>query len=110
LQDHRPQLLAGQNLSEATRSTYGAAAGQLIAYLTERGVTQAGKVTRVQLEEWIGELITTRSAATANRYRAIQQWFKWMLDEDEIDENPVDRMRPPMVPEHPVDVLTLESG
>ena len=48
----------------------------------------------------------TRSASTASiRYRALQQWFKWMVDEDEITVDPMARMRPPIVPEQPVPVL-----
>ena len=97
-------------MSTATVTTYSAGARQLIAYLAEQGVTAAAHVDRAALEEWIGQLLQTRSAATANnRYRAIQQWFAWMLDEGEIEEDPTARMRPPQIPEQPVEVLTTEQ-
>jgi site-specific recombinase XerD len=39
------------------------------------------------------------------RFRALQQFFAWCLDEGELDANPMGRMRPPVVPERPVPVL-----
>jgi len=32
--------------------------------------------------------------------------MRWLLDEEEIDRSPMERMRPPIVPEKPVPVLT----
>src|SRR4051794_41799994 len=32
--------------------------------------------------------------------------MRWLLDEKEIDRSPMERMRPPIVPEKPVPVLT----
>jgi integrase/recombinase XerC len=32
--------------------------------------------------------------------------MRWLLDEGEIDRSPMERMRPPIVPEKPVPVLT----
>src|SRR5262249_10179972 len=33
------------------------------------------------------------------------QFFAWCVDEDELDESPMVKMRPPVVPEQPVAVL-----
>ena len=58
------------------------------------------------VEEFVAHLAETRSAATASvRYRALQQWFAWMAEEEEIAADPMARMRPPIVPEQPVPVL-----
>ena len=66
------EVLRARNMSAATVTTYSAGARQLIAYLAEQGVTAAADVDRAALEEWIGQLLQSRSAATANnRYRAI---------------------------------------
>ena len=63
-------------------------------------------VTRADVEDFITSLLGTRSPATANnRYRALQQFFGWLLDEEEIDRSPMERMKPPIVPEQPVDVI-----
>jgi integrase/recombinase XerC len=64
------------------------------------------QLTRGHLEAYMAHLIDTRSAATANvDYRALQQLMRWLLDE-EIDRSPMERMRPPIVPEKPVPVVT----
>lgn len=63
-------------------------------------------VDREQLEAFILHLRDTRSASTANnRYRAIQQLFKWLYEENEIEVNPFDRMRPPKMEEGEVPVV-----
>jgi len=102
--------LRARNVSVATQTTYRAAAAQLTRFLADRDITTATEVDRVALEDWIGSLLETRSAATANnRYRAVQQWFAWMVEEGEITESPMARMRPPHIPEQPTDVLTIEQ-
>lgn len=54
----------------------------------------------------MADLVETRSASTANvTYRALQQLMKWLLEE-EVDRSPMERIRPPIVPENPVPVLT----
>jgi hypothetical protein len=56
----------------------------------------------------MADLVETRSASTANvTYRALQQLMKWLLEEEEeVDRSPMERIRPPIVPENPVPVLT----
>lgn len=43
------------------------------------------------------------------RFRALQQLFKWLLDEGEIDDNPMARVKVPHVPEKPVPVLERDE-
>jgi site-specific recombinase XerD len=65
------------------------------------------QLTRRHIEAYMAHLIDTRSASTANVvYRALQQLMRWLLDEEEIDRSPMERMRSPIVPEKPVPVLT----
>ena len=55
-------------------------------------------------------LAAGRSAAYAsNLYRAIQQFAKWALVEEEITRNPLLGTVSPQVPEQPVPVLTVEQ-
>lgn len=42
-------------------------------------------------------------------YRALQQWFLWMIDEDEIDQSPMERMSPPKIAERLVPILALDQ-
>jgi site-specific recombinase XerC len=44
-----------------------------------------------------------------NQYRALQQLFKWLAEEEEISVNPMARLRPPKVEEKLVPVLTDEQ-
>lgn len=39
-------------------------------------------------------------------FRALQQFWKWLLEEDEIDRSPMERMKPPRIPDSPVPVFT----
>ena len=48
-------------------------------------------------------------ATVAKHYRSLQQLFVWLVDDGEIDRSPMERMRPPSVPEQPVAVLTIEE-
>jgi len=50
-----------------------------------------------------------RPATVANRYRSLQQVFRWLVGEDEIRESPMARMRPPAVPDDPPPVLRTEE-
>jgi len=58
----------------------------------------------------MAHLTSTRSASTASlAYRALQQWFGWLVREEEIDRSPMERRRPPQVPETPVPVLSEDQ-
>jgi site-specific recombinase XerD len=56
------------------------------------------------------DLLARHKPATAsNRFQALQQFFRYLLDEGEIDHSPMDRMAPPQVPEQPVPVLSEDD-
>lgn len=100
--------LRAENKSDKTRKTYGEAGRQLVAYLAENGrPTEVAEIGRPDVEAFIGHLVDTRAAATAhNRYRALRSLFGWLVDIDELPTSPMERMKPPMVPDQPVPVLT----
>jgi integrase len=57
------------------------------------------------VQEWIVWLLGRYSAAYAsNQFRALQQFFKWLADEEEIPD-PMAGMRAPHVPDKPVSVF-----
>ena len=61
------------------------------------------------IQGWIISILETRTPGYANnQYRAIQQFFRWLSDEEEIP-NPMQRLRPPEVPEKPVPVLRVDQ-
>jgi integrase/recombinase XerC len=100
--------LKGTNRAVNTQTIYRRAAQGLMQYLEADGELPAPRqLTRRHVEAYMAHLIDTRSASTANVvYRALQQFMRWLLDEEEIDRSPMERMRPPIVPEKPVPVLT----
>ncbi|MFQ6026628.1 MAG: tyrosine-type recombinase/integrase [Dehalococcoidia bacterium] len=99
--------LRAENLSPRTSETYCESVIQLSRFLESQGMPQTlANIRREHIEAFIEELLNTRKPATANnRYRGLQSFFKWALDEGEIKESPMARMRPPKVPDAPPDVL-----
>jgi site-specific recombinase XerD len=99
--------LRARNLAPKTVKTYGESADQLAAHLADAGVTSKDDITRDHVAAFITWLLVNRSAATASvRYRALQQFFTWLVDEDELPASPMAKMRPPKVPEQLTEVLS----
>src|SRR4051794_36612633 len=75
--------LRAANKSPKTIRTYMDAAQQLQDFLAGAGMpTDAASVRREHVEAFIVHLTETRSASTAaTRYRALQQLWKWLLEE-----------------------------
>ena len=109
--DSFTRSLRARNLSARTVDTYTESVRQFGAFLAEQGMpTQVDRVTRKHVESFIEVLLGKWKPATANnRYRGLQAYFKWLLDEGEIKSSPMARMKPPQVPESPPDVLTLDD-
>jgi len=85
--------LRAENKSPSTLVTYLSAADELGRYLAEHGMPRRlAAIRREHVESWVADLAT-------------QQFFRWAAEEGEIDESPMARMRPPIVPEEPPRVL-----
>lgn len=100
-------LRAG-NRSPRTERGYLEAVRLFAAFLKARGMPQdlAG-IRREHVEAWIADLLSKwRPATAANRFRSLQQFFRWAVEEGEIKQSPMARMKPPTVPEEPPPVLT----
>lgn len=99
--------MTAQRMSAATLATYSTSVGQLAAFLAERGMPSApGGIRREHVEAFVSDLLSRRKPATAhNRYRALAAFFRWLVEEGEIRESPMARMKPPRLPETPPDVL-----
>lgn len=100
-------LRAG-NRSPKTVKTYSEAVQQLATFLAERGMpTDAAKVRREHVEAFVEHLLERWKPATANnRYRALDQFFKWLVAEGEMTSSPMANMAPPTVPEQLVPVVS----
>lgn len=110
LPDWRTHLRA-RNIAPTTIQSYLVVGANLLAYLRERGMpTTAGGVAREHLEAFLADLTERVSPATvAKHYRSMQQLFRWLVEDGEIERSPMERMRPPAVPEQPVDIFTDEE-
>lgn len=108
LQQSWERHLRARNLSPATLATYGKAAAILADWLaTKHPRLTPEQISQEHLEEFMAHLSEGRAPGTVSvRYRALQQWFAWMLEQDEISTDPTARMHPPIVPERPVPVLS----
>lgn len=96
--------MRARNLSHKTISGYVESAEQLVKFAAER---DADPLARRTIEEFLARLSDTRAPATVSvRYRALQQWCRWLADEDELPADPMAKMPPPQVPEQPVDLIS----
>ncbi|MBP2473177.1 site-specific recombinase XerD [Crossiella equi] len=90
---------------ETTRYNYLLAAAQLAGYLAEHSpdpdsdaaAEDPCAVTKAHIEAFQAWMIETRSGATAlNKHKGLQQFFKWLLlDEEDIDRSPMERVKQP---------------
>ncbi|MGH8896818.1 MAG: tyrosine-type recombinase/integrase [Egibacteraceae bacterium] len=104
--------LRAANLSPRTVASYTEGAQRYLDYATEAGLpTTAAQIQREHIEEFIGALLDRGQTAStvATRYRGLQQLFRWLEEEGEVDRSPMARMRPPKVPEQPVPVLDEDT-
>jgi integrase len=54
------------------------------------------------VEAFVSDLLARRSPGTArNRYRGVQAFFVWRVEEGEVRESPMVRVKPPKLPEAP---------
>ena len=100
-------LRAG-NKSPRTIETYLAAVDLFGSFLTAQGMPKAvNAVRREHIEAWLVDLADRRQApaTVSNRYRSLHSFFTWLVDEDELAHSPMERMRPPAVPEQPPAIL-----
>lgn len=115
--------LRARQTSPKTQKLYDRAVTQFTAYLTaEHPNVTPDALTREHVEGFLetfavgkeaGDLTAWpggRAPSTVSlTYRALQQWFAWLVDEEELPHDPTARMKAPIVPEKPVPVLTDEQ-
>lgn len=100
-------LRAG-NKAPRTIETYLDAVDLFGRFLAAQGMpTAVGAIRREHIEAWLVDLADRGQApaTVSNRYRSLHSFFAWLVDEDELIHSPMERMRPPHVPEQPPAVL-----
>lgn len=104
--------LRAENKSPSTIVTYGKAVEQLADFLgRDQRPTTIDAVQRADIEAFLVDLQVrgARPATVAQRFRSIQQYWKWLAAEGEIPVTPMAGMRPPKIPEEPPPVITPDE-
>ena len=103
--------LAAENKSPHTLRAYTSALRYFGDFLAERGMPLAVEaLTREHVQEYLAEVVQTKSANTAaNRHRSLKLFFDWLIQEGELRESPMRNLKSPHVPDQPPAVLDDEA-
>ena len=95
--------LRARNLAPRTIKSYEGSAWEFAIACAD---PKADEITQAMLEEYFEALMKRTSASNAaTSYRRLQQLFRWLLEEGEINDSPMRRMSPPQVPEVPIPIV-----
>ncbi len=103
--------LEAENKSPRTIQSYGEAVRQFAEHLIATAApTDVAEIRREHVKAFIADLLGRfKSATAAVRYRSLQQFFRWALEEGEIEVSPMAKMSPPNVAEQPPAVLSVSD-
>jgi site-specific recombinase XerD len=112
--------LRGRNRAPRTIDSYLEVGRAFREYLLRVGhSTLIGDIDRRAVEDYLLDLSerthqrsdrkSISAATVARHYRSLQQLFRWLELEEEIQQSPFLKMSPPAVPEQPVPLLTDEE-
>jgi site-specific recombinase XerD len=92
--------LRAEGLSEKTYGIYADAVRRLDTFRLDRGMPPVPAMSTEHVREFLGGMQDRNAPSTVNqRYRSLGRFYKWLLDEGEIRENPMVRIKPPKVAE-----------
>lgn len=99
--------LKARNLAARTISSYMESARLFNDWV---GNLSVGEITQQHVEDYLGETLERTSAGhCATQYRRLAQFWRWALEEGEVDESPMRRVRPPAVPEQPTPIIDEQT-
>lgn len=111
IDDYRLSLHAAGK-SRNTQAVYTLALRYLDEYLAEQGMPRhLSGIRREHIEAWLGALRDAgRAPATVSvYYRSLQPFWRWSIEEGFLRESPMVHMRPPIVPEQPVPMASVDE-
>lgn len=108
--DQFVRAMRAQNLSERTVNKYRESVASFAAFLRQTGMPLTVEaISREHVEAFVeDQLARWKPATAATRYRSLQKYFGWLLEEGEITRSPMERMKAPRIPEQPPDILSDE--
>jgi site-specific recombinase XerD len=97
--------------SPKTATIYLGALDRLIRHLAAQGMpTAARSVRREHVESYLAmRRATVKPTTLSLEYRALQQFWRWALEEEEIARSPMERMKAPRVPDVPVPIVSPDA-
>jgi site-specific recombinase XerD len=110
LPDWRVHLRA-KGRSRRTIESYLAVAESFCDYLRTHDLpSEIMDVRRTHIEQHLAELHDRVSPATvAKHYRSLQQLFRWLVGDGELNVSPMTGMTAPSVPEQPVPIIEMQD-
>lgn len=124
LRDSFARSLRARNKTPKTIEAYISAVDQFISFLenppagdaaellARHPVHDEGDIRRAHVEAYIGHILTRWKASTAvNRFSGLQQWFRWMVGEPDLDieVSPMLGMERPVIPETHPDIVPIQN-
>jgi site-specific recombinase XerD len=117
LEDFKRHLRAGKR-SPGTVDLYARHVRYFVTWLAEtRRPGNAAEITKAIFEDYFVELgerkthrngkegATVKPTYVATQYRSLQQFWAWLVVEEEIDRDPFDKMGPPHAPDPEIPVM-----
>lgn len=100
--------LRAEGSSERTITLYGQAVVQFSRWLENQDRSPVlDEFTRAAIREFLAQLAETKEPGTVRlRYRGLRRFAGWLVDEEELDANPMATLSPPSVKAKPVPVLS----
>lgn len=100
-----------RSLAPRTTELYLQAAVAFDNFLAAKGMPRdVSAITREHVGDFIEDLLGQFKATTAAlRYRSLQQFFKFLVEDGEIKDSPMARMKVPKIPDESPDVLGEEQ-
>ncbi len=103
--------LRAEGRSPATLRLYGQSIEYFGHWLEAQGRTATlSELTRPAIREWLAQLGETLEPNTVRtRYRGLSRFCRWLVDEEELTKNPMEKLSPPSPAAKPVPVLSDEE-
>jgi site-specific recombinase XerD len=103
------RALRAQGRADRTRDQYLMSVGQMVDFFAAHGMPdRADLVRREHVETFLAVFSETHKPATVQtRYKCLKLFFAFLREEGEVTKDPTLNMKPPIVPETPVAVLSM---
>lgn len=105
--------LRADGASPRTLDVYGDVSALFHNWLLERRYsTDPNLIEKQHVEEfliWLREERQAKPATVRNRFSALRRFFNWLVEEEELERSPMERMHGPKVDEPPPEVMTEDE-